>query len=424
MASKYNFSDVFISYSRKNTPFVRKIASNLSSKGYEIWVDWEDIPETADWWAEICAGIDSASTFLFVVSPTSATSEVCFKEVDYAHQNHKRIVPLLAEPITDDDIMAKLHSSIRTHNWFNFESEEHEFEQKVDNLLKILETDLDNLRLHTRYLVRAREWDERGRDKSFLLRGMDAYEAKLWMDSNRDKSPATLDLHRDYIDASLRQSEQDDSLQSQQRTIRYIDIRTFPTFFITILTIMSYTWLTIPVPELQGFDRIELAFGVSFTSGFLLAALVLYADELLRLRYSDNQKLRLAAGIVYGFAFGCSLSGFLQCMFFGPRLDMATVFTNGIAIGLGIVLSSTFKLKGWQSFLITSFSIFVGIQLTFASPERQWLEDSLIPVYYFNSNAEAQWLSVLMAFGLAFAMFAAPLIRDILSLVSKIQKQA
>jgi hypothetical protein len=252
---------------------------------------------------------------------------------------------------------------------------------------------------------------------------MDAYEAKLWMDANRDKSPATLDLHRDYIEASLRQSEYDDRLQSQQATIRYIDIRALPAFFITVITIMAYTWLSIPVVELQGRPRFELSFGVSVTTGFVIVGLVLYADELLRLRYPDNQLFRTLAGFVYSFTFGCSISGFLQCMFFGPRLDMLAVITNGAAISLSIILSSSLFLRGWQSFIIAFISIFAGIQLTYASPERIWSGAS-IPIYYFNSNAEGQWLGIVIAIGLAFAMFAAPLIRDILRLLGTYRKQA
>jgi hypothetical protein len=423
MATKYNFSDVFISYAREDTPFVRTIAADLSSRGYEIWVDWEDIPETADWWQEICAGIDAANTFLFVVSPASASSEVCFKEVEHAYSNHKRIVPLLAKSIHDESVMQKLHQSIRSHNWFNFENEELEFEQKVANLLKILELNLENTRLHTRYLVRAREWDERGRDRSFLLRGMDAYEAKLWLDANqKNESSPSLNLHHDYIEASLRQKEYDEALQSQQATVRYIDIRTIPAFFITALTIAFYTWLTIPLEEIQGRARMELAFGISMTSAIIMGALVLYADELLRLRYPNNRLFRFAASFIYSFAFGSSLSGFLQSMFFRPPLDWLPLFTSGLGIAVGITLSSTFKLKGWQSFLIAAPSIFIGIQLTYASPEKLW--EGFRPIFYFNSNAEAQWLSIVMAMALAFAMFASPIIKDILSVVRKSQKQA
>jgi hypothetical protein len=423
MATKYNFSDVFISYAREDTPFVRTIAADLSSRGYEIWVDWEDIPETADWWQEICAGIDAANTFLFVVSPASAISEVCFKEVEHAYSNHKRIVPLLAKSIQDDTVMQKLHQSIRSHNWFNFENEELNFEQKLSNLLKILELNLENTRLHTRYLVRAREWDERRRDRSFLLRGMDAYEAKLWLDANqKNESSPSLSLHHDYIEASLRQKEYDEALQSQQATVRYIDIRTMPAFFISASTIGIYAWLTIPYPDLQARQRIELAFGLSITAGIIMAALILYADELLRLRYPNNRQFRFAASFMYGFVFGSSLTGFLQSMFFGPPLDWLPVFTAGLAIGLGVMFSSTFKLKGWQSFLITAPSIFIGIQLTYASPERLWA--GFRPIFYFNSNAEAQWLSIVMAVALAFAMFATPIIKDILSLVRKSQIQA
>jgi hypothetical protein len=423
MASKYNFSDIFISYSRKTSPFVRKIADDLTKRGYEIWVDWEDIPETADWWEEICAGIDAANTFIFVVSPASAESSVCYKEVDYAHQNHKRIVPLLAEPITDNALLEKLHPSIRSHNWLNFDSDTGSFEDKIENLLKILTIDLDNLRLHTRYLVRAREWKERGRDKSFLLRGMDAYEAKLWLDANREKTPATLPLQQNYVEASLQQKELDDSLQSQQETIRYIDLRVFPAFFLTLFTLAFYTWLCIPQEELQDGARLQLAFGVSVTSGFVIMGMVLYADELLRLRYPDNQLFRLVASCIYSFAFGCSISGFLQITFFQLRLDMPIIFLNGLAVAIGIIGSAAFKLRGWQAFLISCISIFIGIQLTYESPERPW-EGIGTAIYYFNSDTQAQWLSIFLAIGLSFAMFADPIMRDILDLVKHFQKPA
>jgi hypothetical protein len=417
MATKYNFSDVFISYARETTPFVRKIAAEFSSRGYEIWVDWEDIPETAEWWEEICAGIDAATTFLFVVSPASALSEVCFKEVDHAHQNHKRIVPLLAEAITDDSLVEKLHPSIRSHNWLNFAADESNYDDKLNHLLKTLELDLESLRLQTRYLVRAREWDERGRDKSFLLRGMDAYEAKLWLDAKADKTG--LVLHKDYIEESMLQNERDESVQSQQRTIRYIDVRTLPAFFLSCLTIWFYAARSIPAPGLQERDRLELAFGMSMTAGLIIAAMSLYADELLRLRYAENRLMRMAFAFVYSFLFGASFSGFLQSMFFATRLDWLPVFTSGSALGIGIFLSATFKLRGWLAFLISALCIYGGIQLTYASPERPWI--SWISIYYFNSNAEAQWLSIVIALGLAFAQFAAPLISDILELKRKLQ---
>jgi len=42
-------SDVFISYSRKDVDFVRKLFERLEKSERESWIDWEDMPVTADW---------------------------------------------------------------------------------------------------------------------------------------------------------------------------------------------------------------------------------------------------------------------------------------------------------------------------------------------------------------------------------------
>ncbi|KAB2902261.1 MAG: TIR domain-containing protein [Anaerolineae bacterium] len=36
-------SDVFISYSRTDRAFVHKLFDALEAKGYDAWIDWEDI---------------------------------------------------------------------------------------------------------------------------------------------------------------------------------------------------------------------------------------------------------------------------------------------------------------------------------------------------------------------------------------------
>ena len=45
--------DVFIPYSRRDQPFVRRLHDRLAKDSRDVWVDWEDIPPTAKWWSEI-----------------------------------------------------------------------------------------------------------------------------------------------------------------------------------------------------------------------------------------------------------------------------------------------------------------------------------------------------------------------------------
>ena len=69
-------SDVFISYSRRDIDFVRHLFDQLKARDREAWADWQDIPPTADWLAEIYSGIEAADTFLFVISPDSCRHQL------------------------------------------------------------------------------------------------------------------------------------------------------------------------------------------------------------------------------------------------------------------------------------------------------------------------------------------------------------
>src|SRR5256885_8192523 len=55
-----------IKYSRKDARFVRELADVLNSRDLDLWVDWKDIPPTAEWLAEIDSAIDATDTLLFV----------------------------------------------------------------------------------------------------------------------------------------------------------------------------------------------------------------------------------------------------------------------------------------------------------------------------------------------------------------------
>jgi TIR domain-containing protein len=46
-------TDVFISYARENRRFVQRLHDALAKAGRESWVDWEGIPASAKWMAEV-----------------------------------------------------------------------------------------------------------------------------------------------------------------------------------------------------------------------------------------------------------------------------------------------------------------------------------------------------------------------------------
>ncbi|HLV36444.1 MAG TPA: TIR domain-containing protein, partial [Spirillospora sp.] len=193
----------FISYSRVDTPFVRRLHERLAEKGRDVWVDWEDIPLTADWWREIQEGIDKSDSFIFIISPDSVRSEICRNEIEYAVKNNKRVVPILFRDLVTEEHKNALHPIISSHNWVFFRETE-DFDRSFENLLNALDTDLEHVREHTRLLVRAKEWDASNRDPSLLLNGIEITKAEAWLTSGMDLQPEPTDLHTQYIIASRR----------------------------------------------------------------------------------------------------------------------------------------------------------------------------------------------------------------------------
>ncbi len=194
-------SDAFISYSRRDQGFVRQLVDELVEDGREVWVDWESIPLTADWFEEIKAGIEAADAFLFVISPDSVRSEVCAAEIEHAINMNKRFVPLLYRELIEAHDKAALHPKISSHNW-TFMRTDDEYKENLKLLTDALDTDLEHARIHTRILTRALEWDQRGRDTSFVIRGNDLSEALEWLEHAEGKEPEVNEVQTEYIQAS------------------------------------------------------------------------------------------------------------------------------------------------------------------------------------------------------------------------------
>lgn len=190
--------DLFISYAREDTDFVRRVYDDLVKNDREAWVDWEDIPLTADWLQEAYAGIEGADAFLFVISPASVRSGPCVLELEHALQNNKRLIPLLRREIIDPEEQKLMHPSLSAHNWVKFRDVD-DYEHAFQSILTAIDTDLSFVRAHTRYVVRAAEWDDKGRDKSLLLRGNELGEAEAWLAESETKQPHATDQQREYI---------------------------------------------------------------------------------------------------------------------------------------------------------------------------------------------------------------------------------
>src|SRR5260221_763642 len=100
--------DAFISYSRLDGAIGRKLYDGLIAKKRDLWMDWRDIPVTAEWWKEITTGIEISNNFVFLLSPNSLSSPICQLEIDYARANNKRLKPVLISAFDETEVLARL----------------------------------------------------------------------------------------------------------------------------------------------------------------------------------------------------------------------------------------------------------------------------------------------------------------------------
>lgn len=191
-------TEVFISYAREDTDFVRRIYNDLVKNERNAWIDWEDIPLTADWLQEAYAGIEGSDAFVFIISPASIRSGPCMLELEHALQNNKRLVPLLRREILDPEDVKLMHPSLSAHNWVKVRDDD-DYDSAFQSVMTAIDTDLDYLKAHTRYIVRGSEWDSKGRDASLLLRGNDLRDAEAWLALSQTKQPTATQQQTEYI---------------------------------------------------------------------------------------------------------------------------------------------------------------------------------------------------------------------------------
>ncbi len=191
---------IFISYSRKNKLFTRKLNKAIDDSGIDCWVDWEGIPLSSDWMAEINAAIEESDAVVFVISPDSLKSKICMNELETAIQYNKKIIPVLyAEP----ERGKKMHPKLASSNWVYMRPKKDNFKATLPKLIESIQTDLGWIHQHTRLLQRATEWNNKQRNKSYLLQGTDLNDGELWMtESTKDTTRAVVPVQAEYISTS------------------------------------------------------------------------------------------------------------------------------------------------------------------------------------------------------------------------------
>lgn len=155
-----DFSDVFVSYRRKNVEFTKQLVEALRDAGREVWIDWEDIPPASTGFSDdIKRGLEGADAFIAILSPDYMESYYCVElELGYAVELKKKIIPIVLEPFDQDG----LPEGVGSINWIYFTphaGHNNTFEESFPKVLQALDQDLEHARFHKRLALRALDWD-------------------------------------------------------------------------------------------------------------------------------------------------------------------------------------------------------------------------------------------------------------------------
>lgn len=192
---------VFISYSRRDAlDFVDRLQAALAKHGVDAYVDREDIGKGEEWWERIEQLITDADTVIFIMTPGSAQSEICHREVAFAERVKKRFLPVIAADVTGLSVppaVARLNYIFFVEN--RNAGASGSFDQAVAELTAALNTDIAWIREHTRIGTLAHRWEKRDRPDEMLLRGAELAGGETWLTGRPKNAPDPTSAHIAFI---------------------------------------------------------------------------------------------------------------------------------------------------------------------------------------------------------------------------------
>jgi WD40 repeat protein len=220
-------SKIFVSYAREDVDIAERIVDALAKNKFDTWIDWKSIPKGEKFEEEIYQGIENAEIFLFLLSPSSAQSEWCDKEIAYAVKNGKRIIPIFVgdkdvETVKNEFLTEEQKKEITGRNLIFCRDGYDEFDKAINQTLETIHADYEWVKYHTLLLVKAHDWErahsDKGKDndKALLLRGSALSDAEDKLATiERGEAPYPTKLQRNY----LLQSRRHEYLQRRRTTI-------------------------------------------------------------------------------------------------------------------------------------------------------------------------------------------------------------
>jgi hypothetical protein len=125
----------FISYSRQDLNFARRLLNALHNRGVNPWFDMEDLEPGRPWSSDILLGVQFCNNLAFLISPDSAASQPCKEELECALRHEKRIIPLLYR----DTSPHLLHPALRELQWIFLRPQDN-FDQGIGKLIEVIDS--------------------------------------------------------------------------------------------------------------------------------------------------------------------------------------------------------------------------------------------------------------------------------------------
>lgn len=88
---------IFISYAHRDTDRVLPVLRSLSERGYRLWFD-EGIDPGTEWAESIAGHLENSRVCLFFLSPSSAVSQNCRREINFALTRGIGLLTVFLEP--------------------------------------------------------------------------------------------------------------------------------------------------------------------------------------------------------------------------------------------------------------------------------------------------------------------------------------
>ncbi|MGJ3240290.1 MAG: TIR domain-containing protein [Anaerolineae bacterium] len=373
-------SDIFISYARENSEFVRQLVEALRADKREVWIDFDDIPFGTNWWEEIVKGIENMTAGIFIISRDSIQSQYCSLEVAQMIKHQKRIIPIVYE--APEDLIDRLPQAIRDLNWVRFDSEEN-FDSAYQGLLTTIDTDYEAARQHTQLLVKALEWQQRGHTKDSLIRG-DELASFLPMLERQDLTP----IQQAFLDESLLAAR-----------ARYNFWRFVFGFFGGLLAMAFYIAMAFRATSITpALVTTIIAAGEVF--GLFTGIIAVFGSSL-----PEFLRQRLAPALYVPVRIAvCVFAGMLTWIIYQwfflqlPLIPTWASFFGGIAIAFGFIINILLRPSSYAVFVLTFVAFFAAIYLL--NPHTGILEQIGLqePLINFDSVRQVYIIGIPMAF--------------------------